>query len=374
MPPHLPHRLSLRPWLVVAAALILYLGAVLFTNAADPMVFVTLGTRFTEGLATGTEGYDGQFTYFIARDPFLQDPARTMAVLDVPPYRYQRILLPLLAHVASAGIVSLLPWMLVLINSLALVGSTALVERLLESLHVNRWYALVYGLFPGLLMATRLSLSEPLAYGLVIFAIWLYSRQHFWLTVLMLALAALSRETTLLFLAGFVTSEFLVKRWQRGFTMALAGFVPFAAWQLVLFGWFGAFGIGSGGAMATPFEVIPLNGFLRIYTDTGNLRVFLVFALLLGPTVILPTLWGLWQGFQDWRHGRLTVYTLLLAINALIILFVPFSTFREPLGMLRFMIGLVISVLLYAASRRNHRVLRYSTLWLVMLAFVVSSG
>jgi len=51
-------------------------------------------------------GYDGQFVYFMARD---LNPQRVQAHLDVPPYRYQRILLPLLAHLPAGNVPARLP-------------------------------------------------------------------------------------------------------------------------------------------------------------------------------------------------------------------------------------------------------------------------
>ena len=52
--------------------------------------------------------------------------------------------------------------------------------------------------------------------------------------------------------------------------------------------------------------------------------------------------------------------------------FVPFSTYREPLGILRFIVGLQIAVILYAANRHNVRALRNSTIWIVTTMFIFS--
>ncbi len=364
-----PTRSIWQPWAVVALVCLLYLAAVFLANGADPLVFVTLGTQYGDQASGGTEGYDGQFTYYIARGPEGAAP-----LIDVPAYRYQRILLPLLARVLALGQPALIPWALVAINLVALILGTALLGQLLSAHRASRWYALVYGLFPGVLMSVRLSLAEPLAYGLAIAALWLHARDRKWLAVGALALAALTKETTLLFAAGLVLYELTRRRW--AFATLGGGVValPFAIWQLVLFRAFGAFGVGSGGALATPFEIIPFNGFLRIYTDTGNLRVFIIFALLLIPAVIVPSLWALWQSGRDIVKQRATCLTFVLLMNAAVMPFVPFSTYREPLGILRFIVGLVIGVLLYAAAGRHRRALRYSALWLVMLALAASSG
>ena len=53
--------------------------------------------------------------------------------------------------------------------------------------------------------------------------------------------------------------------------------------------------------------------------------------------------------------------------------FVPFSTYREPLGVFRFIVGLVLAHLLYAALRYPRaRAMVYSTLWLTLLIYLVA--
>ncbi len=358
-----------RPWMICLLAALLYLTAVFLAHGSNALTFVTLGTRFTEHDPTGTEGYDGQFTYFIARDGWDAAP-----LLDVPAYRFQRILLPALAGALAFGNPNLLPWLLPALNLAALIAGVYLLEGLLSARGVSRWYALIYGLFPGVLMSVRLSLNEPWAYGLVLAAIWLRENGRFWLAAVACALAALAKETTLVFAAGFVLWELASRRWLAGFTFGLLAVLPFAVWQVVLTVHLGTPGLGSGGDLATPFEVIPFNGFLRIYTDTGNLRVFTAFAVFLLPTAIGPTLWAVWRTLHDLIHGERALEVFLLLANAAILPFVPFSTYREPLGMVRMLVGLVIAVLLYGAWQRNRRVLRYSSLWLALLALAVISG
>ncbi len=66
---------------------------------------MTLGDCFSavrgarwQRLRRRPEGYDGQFAYYIARDP-----ADSPDCLDVPAYRMQRILLPALGALFSLG-------------------------------------------------------------------------------------------------------------------------------------------------------------------------------------------------------------------------------------------------------------------------------
>lgn len=340
----------MRPWLVVLLFLLVYLGAMLAIHDGQAEVFVSLGE------------YDGQFNYHIARAP-----AHAAPHLDVPAYRYQRILLPLLGWLLSAGQAALIPWCLVVINSLALVSSTYGVEALLQQVERSRWFALTYGLFVGLVIAVRLSTAEPLAYGLVVLAIWLYQQQRpAWLLALLLAVFA--KETSLIFVAGFVLWFLVQGQWHRAIQTTFSIGFPFLLWQLFLWQWLGAWGIGSGGAEATSFELIPWHGIIRLWTD-GSAAVFATQGVyFLGLYVVLPTVWSLYRLWQDRREWSL--YSALLLVNALVLLFIPFSTYREYLGTVRILPGLVLMVLLYSAERNLRRPLRYSTCWLILLGLL----
>lgn len=367
-------RLLRRPWAIVLILNVLYLGAIFAANQRDPLVFVTLGECFSActgadgtACAEGTEGYDGQFAYAIARDP-----RHAPDCLDVPAYRYQRILLPALGRALSLGHAPLIPWAFVLVNLAALVLGTVLLEDLLIALGASRWYALSYGLFAGVFMAVRLSTTEALAYGLVIGALWADRRGRLWNAALLLALAGLAKELTGLFAAGFLLHYALERRWGAALRLALIAGTPFLVWQIVLWRWLGAPGAGSGGALATPFELIPFGGVWKIAGEGGLLAFLVLGVLLVIPAAVLPSLWALARTLRDWRRGPLSLYAALLLANAAIMPFVPFSTYREFLGLLRFMPGLVLMVVLYAAQERARRPLRYSTLWIVLILFVVA--
>jgi hypothetical protein len=117
-----------RPWIVVTILALGYALAVVLTQGG-PLALVTIGERFADGdplVESGSEGYDGQFVYYIARDP--SDAAR---FLDVPAYRFQRILLPVLGRALALGQTLLLPWALLAINVAALASGTWALERLM---------------------------------------------------------------------------------------------------------------------------------------------------------------------------------------------------------------------------------------------------
>jgi hypothetical protein len=372
----LPVAARIRPWQVVLVLALIYLGAVFLLNGSDPKVFVTLGTCFsscqghTETCPAGTTiGYDGQFAYYIARDPASATPC-----LDVPAYRYQRILLPILGRLLAFGNESLIPLALVAANLAALVGGTALLETLLAERRVSRWYALIYGLFVGVFMSVRLSTTEPLAYGLVILGLWFAARGRPGLQAAAFALAALAKELALVFAAAWVLDELLRRRWGAALRLALVSALPFALWQIVLKLSLGSFGVGSGGAGGTPFEIIPFNGFWRLaYDPASSFNIFLLMAVFVVPAVLLPSLWALLMTLRDAQRGQLHPYGLLLLANAALMAVVPFSTYREPLGLMRFMPGLVLCHLLYCAVRHpRSRALRYSVAWLALSVYLTA--
>lgn len=342
-----------RPAALVGVLCALYLGALYgrYERKDGPWF------EFVRPTIAGEAGYDGQFTYCIALDPTFAAPC-----LDVPAYRYQRILHPILARlVGLADPIRIIQAML-LINLVMLVVGTWALESLLSAERVSRWYALSYGLFGGVFFAVRVNTAEPLAYGLVLLAILAWARGHGWLHAALLGLSAFAKETTLIVAAGYLLAFATEGRWRAALRLTALTVLPFVIWQVVLRSWFGAFGVGSGGALATPFEVIPFMGIVRIWTE-GGAGAFVRFGLLLLPFAVLPTTWALWACWQEVRRRRWHPYLWLLLTNAAIMLFVPFSTYREPLGITRFMPGLVIAVLLFAALRKLRRPLLYSTLW-----------
>lgn len=349
-----------RPVYVVILTTLLYAGYVIVAFGS-PLALVTPGVDFSPDEAfhypNEGEGYDGQFVYYIARDP-----ANAAPLIDVPAYRYQRILLPALGWLLALGQAPLLPYTLLAANLIVLSVGMILLEQMLAAMGVSRWYALGYGLSLAGLGAVRLTLPEPLAYGLCIVGAWFLFRDSIAFAALAFAAAALAKETTLVFSAAVGLHLLLKRQIARATMFGIVVLMPFVVWQAVLNVWLGAFGVGSGGEGATGFEFIPFMGALRIL-GAGNLLAGLALLVLIIPAVVLPTIWGLWRGWRDWRGGTWTWFTTLLVVNAGIMLFVPFSTYREPNAILRFIAGLQIALILYAAHRRNPVVLRYSTFW-----------
>ena len=379
-----------RPWVVVLVLSLAYVGLTLARYGCDPLAFALVGTRYSQGDPQGSQGYDGQFALYIARDPC--GGCRTC---DVPAYRYQRILYPFLAWVLALGRPEGVGWTLIAINVAALAGGTYCTERLLSARGVSRWYALAYGLYGGLMAGLRLDLTEPLAYGLVQAGLWAW--QVRWSSgaggrnqeavaggpgigrrllglgpPVLLALAVLAKETALVAVAGLLLYLALERRWGEAVKLGAGAVLPFAIWQCVLWAWLGSPGVGAGGAMATPFEWVPFAGLLRVATVSWP--AFWLLLAVEGPLFVLPTIWALVVSVRDLLRARRHPWVTVLLAQAAMLLFLPFSTWREPLAMARLAVGLVAATLLYGALRRSRRVLTFCFFWLATLALLANES
>lgn len=356
------------PASLTGVILVLIVAWIIVQEGGNPLALARLGTIYSLGDPQGTQGYDGQFVYYIARD---LRPAAVTPFLDIPAYRYQRILLPLLARGIAFGQEAAIPWALVLVGILSQIAGTWAVAELLASRGINRWYALAYGLFAGFTLAVRLDLPEPMAYALVAGGFLAVEYRRNWIAWVLFGLASFAKEVTLIFVLAAVLSALQNRRWSDLAGLSLFAILPFALFQLWLWKVFGQPGLGSGGAMATPFELIPFMGLFRIgfYSPIYLLAMLVVF----GPAVVLPALWGLWVGAKRWLSGETGVVVFALLLNSLVIPFLPFSTFRETGGLVRFACGLVLSVILTASRYRMWKVLNYSQLWLILNVFLLKS-
>ncbi|HMA38401.1 MAG TPA: hypothetical protein VKY74_28390 [Chloroflexia bacterium] len=262
-------------------------------------------------------GYDGQFAYYIALDPL-----KARYCVDNPPYRYTRILYPLLAWLGALGQPAAIPLTLVLVNLVAAVGGTAALAAWCQAHRQSPWWALVYGLNMGQLMAFTRNLTEVLACALVAGAIYSFDcrpRQR-WLAASLFGLAGLARETTLLF-AVLYSLRLLIDAWParprelgaRAMFGALA-VGPALLWQVGLYCWLGSSGLTAGPG----FAVLPLAGLIPLYPFAGS--VLLVLLALLPPAFLClgAALRRLW--IDPAARQRTEIWVLLLHIVFFVLL------------------------------------------------------
>jgi hypothetical protein len=305
------------------------------------MSFVHLGTVWGAHNPQGTWGYDGQFYYQIAVNPLGAAP-----FLDNAPYRYGRILYPLVARLIALGQRAFIPWALLAVNLGAMLLSVALLSDLLQRQRLSPWYSLAYGLSFGLLAGLTFDTAEPFAYGLVCVALWCWQRGHAQYAAAAFGLAALARETTLLFVAGFLV-YFLGKRMWRYLTWFLIlGLVPVCTWLVVLVAIFGPTGL----TFTPPFEHIPFAG---IFAQLPGLRKVALLAIF----VLIPTATALVLSGRDLHRATRDPILLTLLLNAVLMTFLSRDSYLDLIAAGRIGTGLVLAWVAYGTSRRSRAVL-----------------
>jgi hypothetical protein len=350
----------LRPWVIVLCLAILYCLYTLIQKRWDPFAFILIGKQFDPAHGSMVMGYDGQFAYQIALNP-----GGAAQFLDIPAYRYQRILYPLFARFVALGIPSVIPWSLIIINILSLVMGTLATEKIMLQYGKSRWYAIGYGLFVGSLMSLRLDLTEPLAFALAQWGVLLFARNRFKWAGFLLALAILTRELTILFAAACAISILIRGEKIKGILWGAAVVLPFAIWQVYLRVWLGAWGLGSGGAMAAPFEMIPFRGWWGYPIE--NVQIFILLSIFVLMVALIPAFMAIITGIRKLLNRQYGLGVWLLLINAAIFPFLPTSNLLNLTGLVRITTGLVAAVLDFGAMESSNRALRFSLLWLLLL-------
>ena len=263
-----------------AAALIATLAAVAFTLArwqtwahGRISAFILAGRHFAtpaqlpHGMPlVKTYGYDGQFFYRLALNPFNLHHTAYGITMDRP-YRFMRIGYPVLTWLVSAGQHSLVPVMLVAVN-IAAVGALGYLGAIF-ALQGGR-HALAGLLFPayfGLLTSLSRDTAEPLGAVCLLAGLLAIRSRRPVLAAALLAFGALTRETVMVAVAAIAVMRVIgiVRGRSRPGREDLAWVVPavaFAAWQVVVKAATGSVPLlADGGRNAgTPF-IAPLQAF-----------------------------------------------------------------------------------------------------------------
>lgn len=363
--PHRATTLARSPWAVAGVVLALYglCLAALWLGGHDPRDFIYIGRTYVQRshasavitidpsyhYTANPVGYDGQFVYYIALDP-----GNARYYSDVPAYRYERILYPMLTRLLAWGQPTAIPVMLLLINWLAAAGGTLGIAAWLQRRGCSPYFALCYGLALGLFTAFLRDLTEPLAYALVALAIYLYDfggRRRVWYSAITFALAGLARETTLIFVVPYALALVLregVPRSRRAWWARLRargwralGFcacatLPLAGYKLFLRVWLGGPVVNSG-VMPT---LVPLAGLIADWPWRGDqiLQVVTVVvpALVCGVLAIRAVLLHIWE-VEVWA---------LLANIVLLVLLLPPDEYADIFASPRVSLAVVLSALL----------------------------
>ena len=315
----------------------------------------------------GEIGYDGEFNYFIALDP-----AQAAPYIDYPAYRYTRILYPLLAGALGGGNPDLVANALIAINLVMIALGIAVLGAWLRRRGASAWLAAVYGFYPGLFVALQRDTSEIVAYSLVIVALYLYDFGPRWrlvLSAVFFALAALTRETTLVFAyvwsfglllagEGAIVAR-LRANWRRFVPFLAISFGPLVVWKVFVWVWLGSFGLQG---VLSPVPFTGLHYLIRHEVEMEQLRTVVVPALLCLGAAIL----ALWA-----RIRRLEIWALF--INSLLYMaFLSPASFDDFTSSARVTVPIALAAVLaapYLPPRAKPWFWVPAALWLTPMIF-----
>ena len=237
------------PWRFAIVVVAAYLALALPPLAAhrfDLSAFIVAGDRYVDPALTPglilvhprSAGYDGQFFYRLALDPWQFEETAFGVRLDKPAFRMSRILYPVLAWLASLGVAKLVPAALFGVNLAALGLVAAASVSLSKAARLPAALPVAIVMWPGFLVSLMHDTAEILSCGLMLAAILCRVRGRLVLYAAVAAAATLTRETTVPVFAGILAWD-AVAAWRGhgGRNAAAAGavlFLPFLLWRLAL--------------------------------------------------------------------------------------------------------------------------------------------
>lgn len=240
--------------------------ATIYNYGYDFTRFVYFGENYTDRESVAgnptvikrNDGYDGQFYYRLALNPFTRRKTDFGIKLDEPALRHQRIMYPLLVWAATGGGRHGVAFAMVAVNLAALIALCWLGASLAASMGREPVWGFLFSLFPGLIVAFRMDLTEPVTAALLTAYLLAARRERWALAAVMLSLAALARESVMIVAAGAAAELILARTRGKPVPAARAAWsaLPFAVFAAVQFALYLDWGkwpiITSGGANTAP--------------------------------------------------------------------------------------------------------------------------
>jgi hypothetical protein len=258
----------------------------------------TTGAPLPDGLTVRRSvGFDGQFFYRLALNPFTTKRAEFGLRLDQPSRRQQRILYPIVAWIVSGfGRARAVPWALIAINIFTFAAIGWLGASLARSAGRSELAGLFFVATPGILVALAFDTGEVVAVALALATLLsLRSGRFGWATALA-TLALFARETTLVIPIGLLIAIVWVRR--RGgryeiggravpLAVAVGPIVLYVGWQALLWARWGrpAFTSTDGSDLGLPIAGIVKA--VRIWSRRGQTVDNAFFLLAVALVIVL---------------------------------------------------------------------------------------
>ena len=268
------------PLLITTIVVSSFTFGMLLRSGFDASAFVTAGDKYCDPalvpknllVLKNSAGYDGQFYYRLALDPFTSKRTDFGVTLDIPSFRHQRILYPFMAWALSAGNTDLVPWMMLLINysGLCLLGWLGGVYA--QTFKQHALWGLFLPLIPASLLSLTRDLVELLELSLLVSSFLLLHRGKQLGAAILLTLAVLTKESALL-VAGAAMLSYVVSwlgRKKKGIRLHyfILPIVTYLIWQTAqLFNW------GELPVLAGKMNIgIPFSGFFSFFLDASTFQ------------------------------------------------------------------------------------------------------
>ena len=253
--------------------------------------FVAAGSVTAEGASVFTYdhyGYDGQFFYRLALEPFSTAERVDGIAFDATAYRQQRIGYPLLAFLTTALTPLSTVQALVIVNVIAIGAMVYFGARIAQHLGRSPVFALLLLAWPGFIFSLGLDLSEIVAAAFVLGGLrFAFVNQH-GLATLWLAGAVLTRETTVLIAAAAI---FVYRRWIYTWAIGLL-----AVWEVTVWVMWGEIpGLTSRPAPGARMVGLPFAGLIEGAQRWG------VIDLAMGVSLLVV----MWIGAIHFKKGTL---------------------------------------------------------------------
>jgi hypothetical protein len=144
----------------------------------------------------GAAGYDGQFYYRLALNPFNWSKTAYGITMDQP-YRYTRIGYPLVSWIVSFGQHDLVPVALIVVNLFGVAAMAYLGGRFARDSGRHALCGVLFAAYFGLAISVGRDTAEPLAEACMLGGLLAYRRGRWVLSGAAFAFAAITRETIL---------------------------------------------------------------------------------------------------------------------------------------------------------------------------------
>jgi hypothetical protein len=311
-----------------AAFMAAYLAAPRFGGDVSALVCVDqrlAGAWPFENIRVGFEsGYDGQYSYALARNPWR---VHESAFVAPPAYRHLRLLYPALCWLLSGGHPVVLLWVMPVVNLLAIAGLAWLGTDFALRCGRTPWWGFLLPLMTLACLPALRNLTDAAAtlcaFGLLV--AWLRKWHPAWLAT-WAAAALFAREQNLAIVAIVPVLAVWERDWKRA-TALIPGCILWAGWVAVLHAWYGEspFVMGNFGhpfqgflrRWQSPFDRagrIPTHGLAMAWL-TVQLLLCLALPLfrceratmLVGLAGAALTVFGSWAIYEHW-YGYLRVF------------------------------------------------------------------